>query len=357
MAEPSAKPVVLFRADAHPQLGTGHVTRCLTLAQSLERHGAVCHFLTAPESCLCAPRLARSGVPVHTALSADLVDGGYTAAMGHQLGASLLIIDHYGLGPEYEMAARPGFRHMAVIDDLPRPHVCDVLLDQTAGRTPDDWSSLLPPGAHMLMGSTYALLRPEFAEARAEALIRHSTPHLSHVLVSLGGTDPDGGTLAVLDGIDRSGLGCTVDVVMGAGAVHLDAVRHAAHADSNITLHVDVEHMAPLMVQADIAIGGGGGTTWERCCLGLPTLLVGNIANQRDIMAMLIAHGAASGIEQSGQLDGHATPDPQHVATALLRLAANPNRLTAMASAAQSLCDGLGAGRVTQALLSLETLP
>lgn len=327
-ARPVTKPLILFRCDASVSIGTGHVMRCLTLADELAGRGADCVFVSAPGTRELVPALP------YPVLAPDRLP----------YGAALAVIDHYGLDAAYEALVRSQTRAVMAIDDLPdRRHHCDLLLDQTHGRGPEEYAGLVPHNSIVLAGAGYALLRPQFAAAR-EASLQRRDGSLRRLLVTLGGTDPDNVTGRVLDAVAASGLRLETDVVMGAKAPHLDSVRRRAAAMAGTRVLVGVSDMAGLMAGADLAIGAAGTTTWERCCLGLASLMLVIADNQKDI-ARLVARSGAALI---------ATPDT--IAGQLRDLAADPQGLRALSAAAASVCDGRGAARIADALTRLPSL-
>ena len=242
----------------------------------------------------------------------------------------------------------------AAIDDLAdRPHDVGLLLDQNLGRQARDYASLLPPHARRLIGPAHALLRAEFAAARDASLARRADRAMQsrgwqHLLVSLGGADPQQASLRVLQALSVCPLpaDAAITVVLGA----LADSRQAAQAllptlPCTTRLLVDVADMAPLLAEADLAIGAAGGSAWERCCLGLPSALLVLADNQRPGTQALVGAGAA--LSLGGVADLPAT------LPAVLRQLAAPGVLPAMATAAAAVTDGQGAGRVADALLAL----
>lgn len=338
--QPGASTAV-FRADASATVGGGHVMRCLSLAQSLQALGWRCGFAvnaTAGET-----------VPALRAEALQVVADAATPQPLWPAGADWLIVDHYGLGAAWEAEQRGWAKRILAIDDIAdRRHDCDILLDQTFGREAEDYDSLVPDRCRVLAGSDYALLRPTFARARAGSLARRAAAGaLRRILVSLGATDPDNHTAAVLEGIAESGLALAVDVVLGSGAPHLEAVRRAcAELPLQASLHVDTEDMPRLMTAADLAVGAAGTSTWERCCLGLPALLVVIAENQRRVAQAVSAAGAAQ------LLSGPRSALAGQVAAALRDLAADPAALQALGRRAAAICDGRGADRVGLALVA-----
>ncbi len=322
------KPLILFRCDASVSMGTGHVMRCLTLADELAGRSAECVFVSAAGTQDLVPALPYPVLPPEKL----------------PFGAALAVIDHYGLDAAYEALVRSQTRAVMSIDDQPnRRHHCDLLLDQTHGRVAEEYRELAPHNSVVLAGAGYALLRPQFAQARPASLARRHGA-LRRLLVTLGGTDPDNVTGQVIDAISRSGLALDVDVVMGAKAPHLDTVRAQAATLAGAKVLVGVGDMAALMTEADLAIGAAGTTTWERCCLGLPSLMLVIADNQKDIARLVAGSGAALG----------ATPAT--IAGQLQSLAAEPQALQSLSQAAAELCDGKGAARVADALSRLPSL-
>lgn len=333
-------PLAVFRCDASPAIGTGHVVRCRTLADVLAGRGWRCVFITNREAATVVPALAdgRHGL---TTLSPG--EDGEPDALRRSVpdGVDVLVVDHYGLAAGYERPLRPWARRILAIDDLAdRDHDCDLLLDQGVGRRPEDYHGRVPSGCQVLAGAGHALLRPEFAELRPRALDRRrSAGPVGTLLVSLGGTDPDDVTSRVLAAAATLSPLPSVQVVMGAGAPHLDRVRAAAAGLSPpAEVLVGVADMAARMAEADLAVGAGGGTALERCCLGLPTVALVIADNQRQQARELAAAGAARLVAVD------------HVRSALAELMADHEKRRAMAGRAAALCDGQGAVRVADAV-------
>ena len=278
-----------------------------------------------------------------------------------------IVCDHYALSAEWEQAAKAvaGSRLMAVDDLADRPHAADVLLDQNLGCAAADYAGLVPPACRLLLGTRYALLRQEFAQWRETSLQRRTTPQKGYlktseasfcgaktsvvsfceaknILVNLGGVDKDNYTLAVLHALSGSlPEGCGVTVVMGRTAPHIAAVQaFAAAAPYPCRVLVGVDNMAELMTQADLAVGAAGSTSWERCCLGLPTVMLVLADNQRGIAERLQQAGAAHLLQ------------PNRLAAGLRRLLGAPAAAWAEQSRrAAALCDGKGAERVANHML------
>lgn len=359
---------VAFRADASLLIGSGHVTRCLTLAEALRGRGAQCHFICREHPGHLLATIEQRGFSV-TALPpppATGVDPGCTGSLIHapwlgcdwqtdaqQSSAALaqepvdwLVVDHYALDQAWEAALRPCYRQLLVIDDLAdRQHLADLLLDQNLGREPHDYAALVPPSCKLLTGPRYALMRPEFAAVRAHSLQRRQQPKLQQLLITMGGVDLPNATGHVLQALKACALpsDCRISVVMGAQAPWLAQVREQARDMPWPTeVLVNISDMARRMADSDLAIGAAGGTSWERCCLGLPTLLVVLADNQRPGAEALRQARAASLI---GGVDDIATQLP----LALQALTQGP-LLAQMGRAASALSDGQGVDRLLRAM-------
>ncbi len=333
----------LFICKASPTLGSGHVMRCLTLANALYAKGWECTFFCSAETVETVP-LLRSA-PHNLVYDKGDLDHYQTA-----------IIDRYDFDKADEAPFRAYADKIVVIDDLAdRAHECDVLLDQTYGRQKQDYESLVPDFCEFLLGADYALLRPEFPIARQEALSRREKRNgkLERILVSLGGTNIDNITGKVLSAfLDYNRHNLKIDVVMGGSASFQPDVEVLIEELNTKSLHsvtlfrnVDSEKMVALMVNADLSIGAGGTTSWERCCLGLPTVLIELADNQKDIARDLDRAGAVI------NLGTHKNLSREALTSTLNDLVSQPETLMSMTEKAASICNGHGLERVIPRLV------
>lgn len=352
----------LFRTDASLQIGTGHVMRCLTLAEALRDKGANCRFVCREHPGNLLETIRQRGFDAQPLPAAVVGDGQvseFNASSAHAawLGAEWqvdakqtlnvlgdaqadwLIVDHYALDARWERVLRGKCRRIMAIDDLAdREHDCEVLLDQNLGRQPTDYQNRVPQDCQLLIGPTYALLRPEFAALRDYSLARRSSPEIRHILISMGGVDKDNATCRVLEGLKVSALpvDCRVTVVMGTTAPWLDDVRHLAGQMPWLTaVRVGVSDMAKLMADSDLAIGAAGATSWERCCLGLPTVMLVLADNQRMVAQALKHAGAAQVVQRSEEI---AVSLPRMLRTHL----ATSQQRASMSRIASDIVDGNG---------------
>lgn len=326
---------ILFVCAAGPSVGGGHVMRSLTLARALEQAGATCAFLASAE--------------VGAVLDAFAPD---MARAEDDAGFDAIVFDHYGLGADEHRAGAKG-RPALVIDDLAdRPLAADLVLDSGPARTARDYDGLIPVGARLLLGPAYAPVRPAFAALRDQALARRAQrPPVRRVLVSLGLTDVGGITERVV-GLLRPLVGeAVLDIVVGGAAPSLPALRVLAEEDQRLALHVDAQDMPRLTLEADLAVGAGGSTTWERCVLALPTLALILADNQAPAARALEAAGVAPCLDIAG-------PDFEAAfAREVSDLLANTDRRAALSAASAKVCDGLGAQRAAAAFLETIAAP
>lgn len=340
---------VVFRADASTMIGTGHVMRCLALARELGRRSARCVYLTREMPPAISETVAANGCEI-LELDPGVPDGEATAAAIAVRQPDWVVVDHYGLDAEWRADAVPPDIPVLAIDDLAdRKLDCEVLLDQTHGRTASDYDDLVPESATRLVGGQYALLRPEFAEIRPAALSARAARDPARLLLSLGGTDPGGATVAVLREIAKSGANWPrITVVLGGAAATATAVRAQAEMmQTQVDIHVASRDVAALMRDSDLAIGAGGTMSWERCCLGLPTGIVLLADNQVLVAESLVAAGAA---ELVGDL--RKTADLGGLGRFVRHMGRDRRRLQEMSKAAAAITDGKGASRVADLMIA-----
>ena len=361
--------LVAFRADASVQIGTGHVMRCLTLADELRHQGHQCRFISRDHQGHLGELIASKGfafdlLSIPEGANIDCWDDGDTAH-AHWLGVTWqvdaeqtlaalesvevdwLVVDHYALDARWEMRLAVVVKNILVIDDLAdRSHECDLLLDQNLGRQEADYNQRVPAYCRRLIGPRYALLRAEFAKLREVSRQRRLKPQLKRILISLGGVDATNITGRVLNALAESDLPVEteLDIVMGASAPYLEEVRRqAVRLPFRTTVSVDVTDMAERMYSADLSIGAAGSTSWERCCLGLPTVLVILADNQVSGARALHTWGAAIAID-------HTTEALEIDLSASLIVLSGSKALQRMSNAAAEVTVGDGVGRVVDAL-------
>lgn len=354
---------IAIRMDASVAIGSGHAMRCLTLGGALKSRGASVMFLSRSlpgnlNRLIHAKGFKMIALPSSDSRCAPTDDGedyrGFDAVgdaeacavalNGHD--TDWLVVDHYGIDAHWEHHLRCHTRNIMVIDDLAdRSHDCELLLDQNISRTgAARYDGLLPPACSRLVGPRYALLREEFRRSRLRRQ-RSGTSSPYRVFVFFGGADAcniTGRALRALNRPEFSNL--EIDVVVGSSNPHLAAVRGEAARNPAVTLHVDVDDMAACMIGSDFALGAGGVATWERCCIGLPTLVVTVASNQRPAIAELHQRGAVEWLGDEGDIE------ERDIRRAIRDVLSDPASLREMRRRARAVVDGRGTARVVDFL-------
>lgn len=352
---------VAIRVDASSEIGTGHFTRCLSLADALKVRGARIRFVSRHLPAHLQEALAISGhefVQLKPVVEEKLVP---ETAHAHWLGVSQqtdardtlaalsdvawgwLVVDHYALDTEWEARLQEVAKNTLVIDDIAdRTHQCAMLLDQNLYLDMESrYRGKVLGHKQLLLGPRYALLRNEFKNARAR--VQPRSGRIRRVLVFFGGIDRTDYTTRAIEALAGIDGDLSVDVVIGAAHPRRRDVEGAC-ADLMFKCHVQTDRMAELMATVDLGIGAGGSSSWERCSLGVPALLVSLAANQIEIARALEATGACRYL---GPAD---TVNASDIRAAVLDLLNSPMQVRAISEKAFSLVDGLGVDRVCDAM-------
>jgi UDP-2,4-diacetamido-2,4,6-trideoxy-beta-L-altropyranose hydrolase len=350
---------VIFRVDASIQIGSGHVMRCLTLADALRRWGADCQFICREHEGNLIEYIRQRGFatyglainPKDASLASHdssyyarwlgtdwATDAEQSKVVAGESMFDWLIVDHYALDARWEHCIRPLCRRIMVIDDIAnRPHLCDVLLDQNYEEK-ERYVSLVPQNCRLLLGPSYALLRPEYSQYRA--LLKRGTGSINSVLVFFGGSDSHDLTSMTLKALCIPELNqLKVDLVLGASYANNKSLSELALLRGKTQIHRSRAHLADLMASADMGIGAGGVTNWERMCLGLPSIVVAVAKNQIPISENLHRKGV---IRYLGKSDA-VTVD--RIANEFLN-EIRSRQYAARIALSMTLCDGLGVSRV-----------
>lgn len=323
---------VVFRVDASSQLGTGHVKRCLILANELLERSVKVTFMSRnlPGNLLEEMKELTSSVIALPKLDSKLSQLDWykryweidiaqcIERMKDMEGIDWLVVDHYGLDFHWEQRMRQRVKKIMVIDDLAnRNHDCELLLDQNLlANMENRYDGLLPKHAVQLLGPSYRLLDKVYL--RSQTVPRSHT--VKRILISFGGSDPTGETKKVLQAITMvRKKEILYDVVIGSSNPDKPFIlEHFGHLDG-IRLYPQVPSLAPLMLKADLAIGAGGVTTWERIAMGLPSITIETADNQHEVLNHLLQSGVIYHLGR-GEL-----VSVKQIAAALNRLLAEPS--------------------------------
>ena len=349
---------LLFRTDASLTIGSGHLMRSLTLARALRAQGHQIWFACRQHPGNLLALLAAEGFSTLTLAELSTPPTcGYAAWLGAtelddvaalkqvmSLTPALvgqhfdwLIVDHYGLGAEFCAAMRPVCRAILQIDDLAnRRYDCDLLLDQNL--LPDlasRYDGLLPDQCQRLLGPQWALLRPEFAAfnpAERKFPARFSNEHPARLLVFFGGSDGDNFSKIAIEALQQLQESYWLaDIVIGQANPHRLLLQQLCAQDRRLTLHIQTPGMAGLMAAADLMIGAGGATHWERACLGLPAVVVALADNQLATTAYMASIGACVDLADAKALRC------EQLSAVIDNLLSQPERRRQMSAAASQL--------------------
>ena len=342
----------VIRTDSSLAIGTGHVIRCLALADMLAEQGAEVIFISRAFPGHLGRLVESRGykaklLPYDTNMTIGFDANNYATWLGvapetdanqtleifeGEAPPDWLIIDHYGIDRRWEKRMRTGVGGIMVIDCLAdRPHDCDLLLDQNLYTHKENrHEGLVPDNCRVLIGPQFALLRREFREARRS--LRERDGRIGNILIQLGGVDKSNETLKALEaviGLKRPKI--AVEVVVGINNSHRREIEKRCDDFENITYHCQTDRVAQLMAAADLAIGAGGTTTWERCFLGLPSLTIVVARNQEPATEALHQLGGA------WNLGWHEDVTSKIIQKALEEALNNPSRLKTMGQKAMEV--------------------
>lgn len=352
---------IVFRTDASQYIGSGHVMRCLTLADELYQQGNEITFICRSLKGNLVDYIIRRGYSVkelkrpnqsNVKSPEDWLEVNWVTdveetikAISEMKAIDLLIIDHYSIDYKWEEKIKSKVKQILVIDDLAnRTHDCDVLLDQNVFDNQNTrYEGLIPRECKTLLGSKYALIRNEFINFRAV----ENRNKIVNTFVYFGAVDTTNETVKVLkvlkNILESERYNYIVKVVVGHANPNKEVIQNMCSQDRRFIYYSDVKNMAELMSESDFAIGAGGSTTWERCCVGLPSIVVPVAENQIAPMKELEKLGAI-------QLIQNPTSNDYHINT-LNFLQKNKTNLMKMVESGKSLYDGYGAKRVAEYLM------
>ena len=340
---------LLIRTDAGAQIGTGHVMRCLALAQVWRANGAQAIFLMATEIGGLEERLKSEGMEVvHVSVppgSAD--DAKQTAVWARQKRASWIVVDGYHFSASYQRKLKDAGFKLLVIDDYGHAerYYADIVLDQNLHDHEYIYNNV-QPYTRVLLGTKYALLRGEFSKWREW---RRETPKVARkVLVTLGGGDHHNVTLKVIHALQQLEIpDLEAKILIGALNPHLETLRRAVdHSTCSLQLLTGITEMPAQMAWADVGISSGGITCWELLFMGLPSLILILADNQRLIAERLETVGVAVNLGLSELLS------PVEIAHSLTQLSQAMDNRAAMARRGRELVDGEGVDQVVRELLN-----
>lgn len=294
-----------FRTDASKKIGGGHVSRCLNLARELRAQGNKCVFILRRQTGSLIEKIKKDNFEINilknernfknknlkisnTSYQNWLgvsweVDAAQTCNILKEKEIDWLVIDHYGIDKLWEKKLRPYTKKIMVIDDLAnRSHDCDLLLDQNLiANFKNRYNKIIPKYCNTLLGPKYSLLQKEYENLHLSTPTRIGP--VKNILVYFGATDQikiiKMTTSAFLN-LNRKDISLNIVISSNIKSKDVEDLKKLSKKNNNIKLHNESTSLAYLILKADLAIGACGTTSWERCCLGLPSIVITIADNQ-----------------------------------------------------------------------------
>jgi UDP-2,4-diacetamido-2,4,6-trideoxy-beta-L-altropyranose hydrolase len=356
---------LFIRVDSGIEIGIGHVMRCFALAEVIKDMDFQVRFISKELKGNICDFIVENGYAVYRIPDNDKnkkqnqflknnseknIENDAFQTMEiitkNNNKPAWLLVDHYDLDIHWESIIRKHVEKIIVVDDLAnRKHDCDLLLDQNLYDQIDSrYTSLVPKNCKKLLGPKYALLRPEFYELR-KTLIK-PRKSLRNILISFGGSDPSNETTKALQAIKILNMkDLNVDVVIWNINPHKEKIKQICTTMPNTKFYSNVDNIGELMSKADLAIGAGGTTTWERCCLGLPSIVSTVSRNQNELTKTIAKKNCVVNL---GNCEGLT---PVDYSNAIKNM--NDKIICNMSSDCMKIVDGNGCYRVAEIIYSL----
>jgi len=354
---------VVFRVDASQKIGAGHLMRCLTLAEELRKKSSKITFIARDHVgnlnylieekgfnlCVLPVRqdeLQKLGCHEELLSTTQQIDAEDTVEVIENEQIEWLVIDHYALDRKWAKKLRPYVEKIMVIDDLAnREYDCDLLLDQNYVNDKNRYDQFVKLNTVKLLGPKYALLRENFVEYHNYSCC--AKEKINKVFVFFGGSDLYNLTITSLKALSQPGLShLSVDVVIGFANINHTEIEEYIADNMNIKLYVQVDNIAEIMADADISLGAGGSTTWERMAVGLPSLVVTLAENQVAFTKELHKKEYINWIGHVDQVN------QQTIYGSLLRVIDEVQELYEQSHRGKLLVDGLGVNRVVNEMIN-----
>lgn len=362
---------IAIRVDASRQIGTGHLRRCLSIAEALTALGADVRFLIRRLDDVAPAAFGSSPFPVdwlsapgdeqaptgpdapshlHWAGVEPSADAAATAEALRAWGPALVIVDHYAFDARWHDQVREGLgcRMMAVDDLADRPLAVDVLLNANLADHAQKYAGRLKAGTRVLGGPRFAILGEAYRSQPPYAF----RAEVRSLGVFMGGTDPDGASARVLEAIRTAGFAGSVEIVSTSANPHLSDLRAVCGADGAVTLTLDLPDLAAFYARHDLQIGGGGTANYERCRMGAPGIAITLAANQLAVVPQLAALGALRVARLEDGPDWPGLEDAPLLTDVVRALIADPVARRDLSDQGRALVDGRGTERITLCLLA-----
>ena len=361
-----------FRVDASNLIGIGHVMRCITLANYFKKKGIISHFIMRSFPGNYLQIVKNNGHITHslklTNKATDITNASNNFIYKHWLGTSqkndfldsvkilndikpnLVIIDHYAIDKEWHNYLKENNSKIMVIDDLgDRYYDCNMLLDTTEGRLKKDYKNLTNKNCKLLLGARYSLIRDEFINLRKKSIIKYSKfKGIKKILISFGGSDPNNSTSKLLNIVSQWDESITINLILGKNFQYLKELKiNKKKLKNKVNININVDNMAKILFDNDLVIGSPSVSAWERCGMGVPSIVIINSKNQEIVAKNLDKFGASINL---GWIDKLKT---KNVLSTLDSLKSSKRRMIQMSKSAYNLCDGNGKAQVYEEIKKL----
>ena len=337
--------IFFFRVDASASIGNGHLVRCMTLAKSLLDKKATVVFICADLSDSFVHLIDGTGIILEKigSSSDDVKDANKVEIILSRYPKGVMVVDHYELNISWHKIISERVFKIAVIDDLANRLLFCHLLINSGCFNKEGYKLLVPDFCEQMLGPEYVIIKPEYLKYRKENL----TEKIQRVFIFMGGADSKNMTSRIIESFSDSMFNeIHFDIVIGSSNPQKSNIENALSSKANFTSYFSRPHLADLMQKADLAIGGGGITSWERICIGLPSGIITLAKNQVSTTQYLHDKGLVSYI-------GHYDVVTNQNIQQFLINEISAGTLRKQFIAANKLCDGLGANRVAKKLLTL----
>ena len=337
---------IIIRADATETIGTGHVMRCIALAQELRRRCSDIHFVMSPAPSTVISRLEKEGFTweiIHGETGTHR-DADMTCAIARRLSASWIILDGYKFGGDFQKAIKDHELGLLCIDDYGHAdqYHADIILNQNIYA--EDIIYPANDKTRLLLGSRYALLRKEILPWREDRCLNPGPA--KKIVITMGGSDPQNATLLVLHALQKLPVHAfSARIVIGGSNPHAGIISESIRSTSHdVELLRDVSNIGEIFAWADLAITSGGSTTLELAYIGVPMITLVIADNQKRVCESLDRKKAAINM---GIVDKTLE---QKIIPIIQEVINSHDLRNVLSRNAQCLVDGKGAGRVAAAL-------
>ena len=346
----------VIRVDSGREIGFGHGMRCLTIANEIKKKEFNVLIIMNRERNNLGELFKKNGHDVSYIINRKIgfkkIDVKYDLEQTKRIlqkfkeKIDIFLIDHYNIDYKWEKSLRQYVRKIVVIDDLNnRKHDCDLIIDQGLHHNMKNlYVKLVPKNCKILTGPKYAILRPEFHIFRKK--LQKQNKIIKRIMISFGGSDPNNDTIKVLEGITKiKDREFSIDVIVGKANSSHAKIQKICEKMKKTRCYYNPEKMAKIMSKCDLAIGSGGSTTWERCCLGIPSIV--SIASEDQYEATRILNSKKC-IKNLGMSKKKLGSD---YVIAIEDM--NFKKLNEMRKECLKLVDGNGTKRIMQNILSM----